>query len=164
MTDMQIDWAAAAAIAQAIATLLVGIQIYIIAKENARAHRRTKSRETIQAMNDFLRAIKNERLWLLDYANIEKLKSPATLSAQEYLIAEQFLGSAERLAVGARNDVYDLQIMRQTSRRFLTDSYYHFGAYIEFKRTKLKNPAIFEHYEWLIQALNIKRLAKPGLA
>lgn len=150
---LTMDISKASSLAQIVAAVFVGIQVYLIFKENRDAHRRIKKKDTLHAMSEFLRTIRDERLWLLAKENVERLQAPESLTQYEYLIAEQFLGSAERLAIGVRNEVYDTTIIRQTSRRYLTDSFGYFSAYIAFKRKKLRNPAIFEHYEWLVNEL-----------
>lgn len=147
-------------LAQIFGAVAVFIQVYMIYAENKRAHLRNKRKDTVVAMTDFLRAIKNERRWLLSESNKNKLFAPTTLSEKDMEIAEQFLGTAERLSVGIRCDVYDISIVSNISRRFLISSYNDFMPYITHKRIKFSNSAIFEHYEWLICELGKKHKRK----
>lgn len=132
----------------------LGYQLYQLHAQAIENHSREKDRQTIELMHRYLRDYQPERLWLADLNNQEKIKNPAGLSASDTMNLEQVLGFLERAAVGVRYDVYNPDIIRTTSRRYITITYVACLPYIKWRRDTSHNTKVFAELTSLVQKLN----------
>ena len=153
MSDSNANYDLIVALIQFSGAALLASQVYFVWQESKNRNYLEKKLAAATQMQILLKDFRSERMWLDRKDTLTLLKKPSKLSVEERIKLELILGYMERIAIGVDCDLYDIEIIRRTSRRFIVTTFMNCKPYIDWKRRRLNNPKIFCELEVLTSKL-----------
>lgn len=137
-------------IAQIGAAIFVGLELWFIYQESRREHIRQKKFQTLEIANHQIEVLEETNKWIRENEEIENFfDEPASIAGEDLSKVLGYLNRVERLAVGARHEIYSVEVIADISGSLLRNRFLKLAKFIRYRRQKSRNSKAWVEFEWL---------------
>ena len=142
-------------VAQIIAAVFVGVELFRIFTETKREHVRQMKLQTLDMANHKVDILEESNRWIIEKAREGYFENPEALTETDIVNIRYYLNRVERLATGAKHAIYSVEVIRDISSTSLRSRFLALAKFIRHRREAHGNPKSWVEFEWLVFELEL---------